>query len=206
MLILSFILLALSRAIPKLPPEVGGLLLETDIDNMASIVEELGVRTKAVYLPSSLTSGRPQALIPLHANPSLPPITTALPQRLIVRYGTRPDDIGLLLSTIGSNAVGMLKSRPNPDSDELESALNYLFTGILGVADRTRVANHSNNIKVEIHKPRIENKATWYHQSLGGPLASIVASLTAEAWNKPTTIKKEERLGGKHYIELEVTE
>ena len=39
MLILSFILLALSRAIPKLPPEVGGLILETDIDNMASIVD-----------------------------------------------------------------------------------------------------------------------------------------------------------------------
>ncbi len=53
MLIISFILLALGRTIPKLPPEVCTLLLETGIDNMATIVEELGIRTKAVYLPSS---------------------------------------------------------------------------------------------------------------------------------------------------------
>ncbi len=38
MLILSFILLALGRTIPKLPPEVCGLLLETGIDNMAAIL------------------------------------------------------------------------------------------------------------------------------------------------------------------------
>jgi len=101
MLILSLILLVLGRTIPKLPPEVCGLLLETGIDNMATIVEELGIRTKAIYLPSSLTNGRPQALIPLHSNPSLPPINKALPHRLIVRYGASPDDIGLLLSQSG---------------------------------------------------------------------------------------------------------
>jgi len=69
MLILSFILLTLGRTIPKLSPEVSGLLLETGIDNIATIVEELGIRAKAIYLPSSLTSGKPQALIPLPSNP-----------------------------------------------------------------------------------------------------------------------------------------
>jgi len=204
MLILSFILLALGRTIPKLSPEVCGLLLETGIDNMATIVEELGIRTKAIYLPSSLTSGRPQALIPLHSNPSLPPINKALPQRLIVRYGANPDDIGLLLSTIGSTAVTMLESRPGPTPEELESALTFLLTGILGVADRTKVVYHENHIKVEIHNPRIENKATWSHQCLGGPLASVVASVAAEAWDKPVTIKQEEHHRGKYSIELEV--
>lgn len=205
MLILSLILLALGRTIPKLPPEVCGLLLETGIDNMASIVEELGIRTKAVYLPSSLNSGRPQALIPLHSNPSLPHINKALPHRLIARYGAGPDDIGLLLSTIGSTAVGLLESRPGPTSVELESALTSLFTGILGVADRTRVVCNENHIKVEIHNPRIENKDTWSHQCLGGPLASVVAAVAAEAWDKPVTIKQEEHHRGKYSIELEVT-
>ena len=205
MFILSFILLALGRTIPKLPPEVCGLLLETGIDNMATIVEELGIRTKAVYLPSSLNGGRPKALIPLHANPSLPPIKNALPRRLIARYGDGPDDIGLLLSTLGSTAVGMLESRPEPTSEGLESALTSLFTGILGVADRVKVALQENHIKVEIHNPRIENKATLHHQCLGGPLASVVASVAAEAWNRPVTIKQEEHLRGKYSIELEVT-
>jgi len=96
MLILAVILLVLGRTVPRLSPEVSSLLLETGIDNISALIEELGIKAKAIYLPSSLTGGRPQALIPLHANPSLPPITKALPQRLIVQYGASPDDIGLL--------------------------------------------------------------------------------------------------------------
>ena len=204
MLILSFILLTLGRTIPKLPPEVSALLLETGIDNIATIVEELGIRAKAIYLPSSLTSGRPQALIPLHPNPALPPITKALPQRLIVRYGASPDDIGLLVTTTGTTAIGMLESRPGPTSAELESALTSLFTGILGVADGTKVVYNENHIGVEIRNPRIENKTTWSHQCLGGPLASMVASVAAEAWNRPVTINQEEHYKRKCSIELEV--
>ncbi len=99
----------------------------------------------------------------------------------------------------------MLKSRPEPTPVELEAALNFLITGTLGVADRTTVAHHENHIKVEIHNPRIENKATWHHQCLGGPLASIAASVAAEAWGRPVIIKREEHQRGKCYIELEVT-
>ena len=206
MLILSFILLALGRTIPKLSPEVSTLLFETGIDNIASIVEELGIRAKAIYLPSSLTNGRSQALIPLHSNPSLPTITKALPQRLIVRYGANPDDVGLLVTTIGTTVVSMLESRPAPTSTELESALTSLFRGILGVADGARVTYRENHIGVEIHNPRIENKTTWFHQCLGGPLASVVASVAAEAWNRPVTISQEEHHKGKCSIELEVLE
>ena len=68
MLILSLILIALGKAIPKLPPEVCGLILETGIDNIATLIEELGIKTKAIYLPSSLASDRPRAFIPLHSN------------------------------------------------------------------------------------------------------------------------------------------
>ncbi len=204
MLILSFILLTLGRTIPKLSPEVSTLLLETGIDNIATIVEELGIRAKAIYLPSSLTSGKPQALIPLHSNPLPSVITKALPQRLIVRYGATPDDVGLLLSTTGTTAVGMLESRPTPTSEGLESALTSLFRGILGVADGTRVIDHENHITVEIHNPRIENKTTWFHQCLGGPLASIVASIAAEAWNRPVIITQEEQHRRQCSIDLEV--
>jgi len=204
MLILSFILLALGRTIPKLSPEVSALLLETGIASIASIVEELGIRARAIYLPSSLTSGRPQALIPLHSNPALSRMTKALPQRLIIKYGANPDDIGLLVTTTGTTAVSMLESRPGPTSSELESALTSLFRGILGVADRTTIITRENHISVEIHNPRIENKTNWSHQCLGGPLASIVASVAAEAWDKPVIIKQEEQHRGKYSIELEV--
>lgn len=204
MLILSLIIIALGKAVPKLPPEVCGLLLETGIDNIATLIEEIGIKTKAIYLPSSLTSDRPRAFIPLHSNSSKPEITKALPQRLIARYGASPEDIGLLVSTIGSTATGMLESKPGATPDELESALTSLFSGRLGVADGTRVSCHNNHIKVEINKLRIENGASWSHQCLGGPLATVVASIAAEAWDKPVTIKQEEQLNGKYYVELEV--
>lgn len=204
LLILSFILIVLGRTVPKLPPEVSALFLETGIDNLASMVEELGIKSKAIYLPSSLTGGRPQALIPLHSNPSLPHINSALSQRLIVRYGTGPDDVGLLLSTTGTTAVEMLESRPGSTAIELESVLISLLRGKLGVADGARVFNRENHIEVEIYNSRIEDKATWSHQCLGGPLASVVASIVTEAWNRPVIINQEEHRNGKYFIELEV--
>ena len=104
----------------------------------------------------------------------------------------------------GTIAVGMLESKPGSTPTELEAALNSLFIGMLGVADRVRVTNSENQIKVEIYNPRMENKATWGQQCLGSPLPSMVASVAAEAWNKPVIIKQEERHKDKYSIELEV--
>jgi hypothetical protein len=98
----------------------------------------------------------------------------------------------------------MLESKPGATPDELETALTSLFTGRLGVADNTRVICYDNHIKVEIYKPRLENGASWSHQCLGGPLAAVVASVAAEAWDKPMTISQEEQVNGKYCVELEV--
>ena len=68
MLIMAFILLALARSVPRMSPEVSMLLLETGIDNIATVVEELGIESKPVYLPSSLTSERSSSIL---ANPSI---------------------------------------------------------------------------------------------------------------------------------------
>jgi hypothetical protein len=205
MLILALIMIALGKAVPKLPPEVCSLLLETGVDNISSLIEELGIKSKAIYLPSSLASKYPRAFIPLHTNGKHPEITRALPKRLIARYGSSPDDIGLLISTIGSTATSMLDSKPGATSDELESTLTSLLSGRLGVADSTRVICNNNHIKVEILKPRLENGNSWSHQCLGGPLATIVASIAAEAWDKPMTINHEMQANGKCSIDLEVS-
>ncbi len=204
MVIMSFILLALGKTIPKLSPEVCNLVLETGIDNMSAIIEELGIRNKAIYLPSSLTGNRPQALIPLNSGQSLPPINKILNQRLIVKYATGPDDFGLLLSTIGSIAAGLLASAPSPDADDLESAMNSLLTGILGMADGASAAVQDGQVTIVIRNPRVEDVSTWSNRCLGSPLASIAASITAEAWDKPVTIKQEEPLGKNYSVILEV--
>jgi hypothetical protein len=204
MLILAVILLALGRAIPRVSPEVGALLLETGISNMDTLVEEFGITGRALYLPASLAGGRPRALIPLRSNPSSPSVTGALPRRLIVRYGDKPEDAGLLVDTAGTTAVGMLETRPGPVSDELESALTLLLRGLLGVADRVSVAINENQVSVDIYNLRIENRTTWANRCLGSPLASIVASVAAEAWDGPVTIRQETYRGGRCSVELEV--
>jgi hypothetical protein len=204
MLIISAILIALGKAVPRLPPEVCGLLLQTGIENIATLIEELGIKSKAIYLPSSLASDCPRAFLPLHSNGARPQITRALPKRLFARYGAGPEEIGLLITTVGSSAITLLDTKPGATPMELESALSSLFSGRLGVADRTRVICNNGTIKVEIDKPRLENSASWSHQCLGGPLAAMVASVAAEAWNKPMTISCEEQKNGKYCIELEV--
>jgi hypothetical protein len=169
LLILASILISLGKAVPRLSPEVCSLLLETGIENMATLIEELGIKTKAIYLPSSLAGDCPRAFLPLHSNGSRPQITRALPRRLFARYGSGPEDIGLLISTIGSTAMTMLETKPGATSTELESALTSLFSGRLGVADRTRVICYNGTIKVEIDKPRLENGTTWSPPSLPRP-------------------------------------
>lgn len=204
LIIMSFILLALRKAIPSLPPEVCSLLLETGVENMATLIEELGIKTKAIYIPSSLSNKYPRAFIPLHSNGSSPRISKALPRRLIARYGDDPEDIGLLISTIGSAATGMLATKPGATSNELESALTSLFSGRLGIADGAKVTYQNNHIEIEINKPCLETGADLSHQCLGGPLASIAASVAAESWDKPMQIAREEQRKGKYYIELKV--
>jgi hypothetical protein len=204
MVILAVILIALGRTIPKLPTEVSTLFFETGINNIDTILEEFGISTNAIFLPSSITNDKPAALIPLNSNHSSPLVINDIPKRFIVKYGDNPDDIGLLLSTVGTTAVAMLQSKPGPTPDELESALTSLFSGTLDAADGTSVIVQGNHISVTINNPRIENKISWSHQCLGGPLATIVASITSEAWDKPIIINQEKQDGRKHIVEIEV--
>jgi hypothetical protein len=204
MLILSFILIALGRSLPKLPPEVCRLLLETGRDNIEALIEELGIKSKAIYLPSSLTGDQPRAFIPLRSNPEKPVINHALPRRLIVRYGAHPEDMGLLVSTIGSMAIKMIDQLPGANSLEIEPALTALLAGKLGIAESVLVTENGKTINIEISKPDIKYDAGWSSRCLGGPLASIAASVVAEAWNQPVMITQEETAKDKHLLQIEV--
>jgi hypothetical protein len=151
-----------------------------------------------------MTNDKLKVLVPLNSKNSPLKITNTLPQRLIVKYSDGTENIGLLVTTVGSIATRMLESKPGPSASEVESALTYLFMGVLGVAGRTAVVVNEYNIRVEIHNPHIENRETWSSQSLGSPLASIAASVVAEAWGRPFIISQEERNWRKHSVELEV--
>ncbi len=202
--ILGAVCLTLGRTRPKIPPEVSSLLMETGLENLASLLEELGLKSQGIFLPSSLTSGQPQALIPLHPNPRLPQLEQAVPKRLIVQYGANPEDIGLLVTTIGSNIIHMLESKPGSSSDEIAAALTSILVGTLDVADGVKIHLGNKKVLATISHPRLEYKNTWLEQTLGSPLASVVASLVAEALDRPVIVAGEEFKRGENLIELEI--
>ena len=202
--ILGAICLVLSRTLPKIPPEVSRLLMETGLENLSSLLEELGIKSKGIYLPSWLTAGKPRAVIPLHSNPKLPQISVALPQRLIVPYGRNPEDVGILVTTTGSNIIDMLEIKPGPNNDEIAAALTTLLVGTLDVADGVGVILDGEGATVKVSHPRLDYHNSWLQLTLGSPIASIVASVVAEALGKPVIIKGEKSERRETLTELEI--
>ena len=202
--ILGAVCLALGRAYPKIPPGMSLILMEAGLENIAAMLEELGLRSRAVYLPSSLAGGKPQALMPLGSSDTPPKVSSALPRRLIVKYGTAADDMGLLVAAPGSAAIGMLDSKPGPTPGEIEAALVSLLVGKIDAAGSVSVFKSDEKITVQVSDPRLEYRNTRLHQCLGSPLASIVASIASEALNRPLIIASEHNGRHKSVIELEV--
>ena len=205
-IILGGVSLALGRGQPKISPEASAILLQSGVENISAIVEELGLKAKAIYLPSSMTTGKPQAFIPLHSNPHPPQLgNIVLPKRLIVKYGPQPEDMGLLVTTPGSAVAGMVTTKSDSTEADLEAALTLVLVGTISLADSARVTKEDEVIRVEISNPRLEYRKMWVYESLGSPLASIVASVVAEVLNKPVSVDSEQYSKGKCNIELKLT-
>ena len=203
--ILGGVSLALGRGQPKIPPEASAILLQSGVENISAIVEELGLKSKAIYVPSSMTSGKPQAFIPLHSNPHLPKLgNIVLPKRLIVKYGPQPEDVGLLVTTPGSAVAGMVTAKADSTEGDLEDALTLVLVGTISLADGAKVTMEDDVIRVEISNPRLEYRKMWVYESLGSPIASIVASVVAEVLDKPVAVDSEQYGRDKCVIKLKL--
>jgi len=203
-ILLGGIALLLARSLPPISPQAAELLMEAGLDNLAGLLEELGVDAKAIYLPSTLAAGKPQALIPLHVNSMKPEIRDSLPQRLIVEFGPHPDDLGLLVATPGTSVSRFLETAPGATSSDLEDALARVLIGALDLATSVQVAQDMNAITVNIAGVQRDSRNLWIYRSLGTPIGSIVATLAAEGVRAPVTIRSEEHTGRNARIRLDV--
>ena len=203
--ILGITCIAIANARPYLSPEAARLLLRTGIENTAALLEELGLSHKAVYLPPD-GSARSRAVIPLEAS------YTGFPQsslksgsynRLIVRYGSGATDMAISVVTAGSVSLELLENQPGSAESDIEAALNYLLTGVLDIARGTSVNIAGRDISVQIKDARMGYANVWYYRSLGSPVASIAAAVTAAALGRPVRIKEESEADGKTTILLE---
>lgn len=203
-IIVGFTCVALANTRPAISPEACQLILKTGMENTGALLEELGLRNKAIYLPSEMREGRPQALIPLVEENDIQKVRGKIPGRLIVRYGANPGDMAIAVTTPGSINIDMLESQPEPTSDGIEAAITYILTGALDLANSVSVSMTDSIINVEVSGARLHYEDIWYYRCLGSPVASIAAAISCEALNKPVRIKEEEFSKGKSRIVLEV--
>ena len=139
-IMVGFTCIVLANARPPVSPEACELLLKTGMQNTAALLEELELRGKAVYLPSSMTDGSARALIPLTDGRDILRVREKLPARLIVRYGRDPTDMAVAVTTAGSMSIDLLETKPGPTAREIQAAASYVLTGVLTSAVRLRSA------------------------------------------------------------------
>jgi len=109
------------------------------------------------------------------------------------------------VTTVGTAAVTMLKQKPGQTLPELETALNSLVVGTLGVADGVGVnQDGEDRLLVEISRHHIELEDAWSNRCLGGPLASLVAAVAAYSHNRPIQVDSEARAGRNYRVVLRV--
>jgi len=203
-IMLGFTCIALAKVRPPISPEACELMLRTGMQNTASLLEELELRGKAVYLPSTMTDGSPKALIPLINGQDIFHIRDKIPARLIVRYGRDPGDMAISVTTTGGMSISLLETRPGPTSAEIETAVTYILTGVLDMADSVVVRLNDSKVDVEVKGARMNHDDAWYYGCLGSPVASIVAAISSEALGYPVRIVDEDYDRGGRKIALEV--
>jgi len=203
-LIVGFVCIALANTRPYISPEASELMLKTGMENTAALLEELGLRSKAIYLPSTMRDSHSQALIPLVDDREIQLVRGKIPGRLIVSYGVNPSDMAIAVSTPGSINIDMLETKPGPTSGEIEAAATYILTGVLDIANSVTVHMADARVDVEVSGSRLHYEDIWYYRCLGSPIASIVAAISSEALGKPVRIREESYDKGKSSIMLEV--
>ncbi len=201
---IGFTCIALANTRPYISPEACQLILKTGMENTSALLEELGLKNKAIYLPSTMRDGHPQALIPLTGSEDIQWVRKKIPGRLIVRYGVNPDDMAIVVTTPGSINIDMLETKPGPTSGEIEAAATYILTGVLDIANSVTVSLVDNRIEVEVGEAKLPYEDIWYYRCLGSPIASILAAISSEALEKPIRITEESYSKGKGRITLEV--
>ena len=203
-IMIGFTCIALASARPQISPEASQLILETGMENIAALLEELGLSNKAIYLPSSMRTGNAQALIPLSGEMDILRIKGKIPGRLIVRYGDNPGDMGIVVTAPGGTGLNKLDIKPGPTSSEIEQAVTYVLTGLLDLANSVEVHASDGQMNIAVNGPKLHYENVWYYRCLGSPIASIVASIASDGIGKPVRIKEESYRKGKSMIQLEV--
>ena len=201
---IGFTSFALATTRPRISPEVSQMIFETGMENIASLLEELGINNKAIYLQSAMRTGNAQALIPLSGDIDIQRTKEKIPKKLIVRYGDNPDDIGIVVTAPGGTGLNNLEINPGPTLSDIEQTLTYVLTGLLDIAKSVSVHLSEKQLHIEVIGPKLFYENSRYNRCIGSPIASIVATIASDGLGKPIRIKEESYQKGVSNIQLEV--
>jgi hypothetical protein len=203
-IMIGFACIGIASTRPYISREESEIILRTGMENTAELLEELGLRSKAVYLPSTMRDGHLQALIPVVSDREIQLVKSNILGRLIVRYGANQNDMAIAVTTPGSKIIDMLETKPGPMSGEIAATVTDVLAGLLDIANSVTVNLTGTQVDVRVSGAKLNYEGTWYHRCLGSPIASIVATISSEALQKPVRIREESYDGGKGWIILEV--
>jgi len=205
-IILGLTSIGLANTRPKLSPEACLLFLKAGVKNTLAILEELEVKSKAIYLPRSMMKGRSEAIIILDGEGSTKGIKEklsgslfvgyefslpfnergsqkfkeVLPRHIVLDYGTGSKEKAIAITTLGNICLDFLKYTPGRTADEIKSAIKYILTRVLDIASGVRVDVTASTVKVEVTGAEMMDKDIFYGESLySHVLGSPVTSIVA---------------------------
>ena len=206
-LILGLTSIGLANSRPKLSPEACLIFLKTGVKNTMSILEELEIRNKAIYLPRSMMKGYSEAVIllneegsiqkfkeklsgslftgyevslPSHKRDGTKRFKEILPRHIIMEYGTDSKDKAIAVTTLGNISLDLLKSKPGHTADEIRSALTYILTRVFDIASGVKVDVTDSMVKVEVTGTEMLSEEIFHEETLYSQfLGSPVASVAA---------------------------
>jgi len=170
--------------------------------NLNSLLEELGVDSKAVYLPTKEESHQPHAFLPLIQNPdSFSMFLKNLENSgLLVVNGQDPHRSGLHLVPPGSSLATLMEQESGIDFynvrlDRLEDTLRTGLVDSLEIAEDIRIMFMNGSIRVEVG-PLISEEfcetqskvAQSLCSQLGCPLCSAVICAVTKAAKRPVSV------------------
>lgn len=203
-IILGLVSASLANARPEITPEASRMMLQTGLENIASLLEELGLTSRAVYLPSPEKGGRPMAVIPLKEDGFVPEINRIVPGRLITRFGPNLENMCLAVTTPGSISLDGISLTRGGGIGQIESALSQTIVGVMDLADSVSLHADERRLLVDVTNPKLKYDNAWYCRSLGSPVASIVAAIASQGLARPLRITAEKAEGKNVRIELEI--
>ena len=201
-IVLGVVSIGLSNTITKLSPETSLVFLEAGMDNITSIIEELGLKSKAIYMPSRMNNGLPKALIPLFSDNSHPLNLSNLENRFLVLLDRSTNNYGILVASPGSTAVKILGPNTLTAEIGLEESLRAILIGNLDLANGVLCNQSQREVTIELSGVVLETTPHPADEIMGSPVTSICAATTAEVLNSPVTLVSEEKNGRNISIEL----